>query len=349
MQIHWTCEGCDQDDETRLEQHWEKVQRELDGKLAALTEVASELRLAVYHEDSGPPWQIHAALHLPGHALVAESRGRTCEESLNRILNELSDRIDRMDETPQLVPLQLRQTQEMLPFLAQCKQQKRSRAFFSFVAPIVETLTPYVQQELQIRERDEVGSNGLTTTDVLDETLLRAWDRFADRAGELPLNLWLVQLVDQVLDESDEDVVGQSLDDEQIDRVNGWVGADQDEWVEQASYPEAIDLAELLPGDGGVDAWDRMEANIKQAHLAEILGEMPRERRQAFVLNLAHGYNAAEIADFQDRTADEVKADIVRATGEVRRAVTEASAPDLQERFDRAKGRDRETRYPRRR
>jgi DNA-directed RNA polymerase specialized sigma24 family protein len=210
-------------------------------------------------------------------------------------------------------------------------------------------LAPYVQQELQIRERDELLNDGLTPADVLDETLLRAWDRFSKRDPGISVELWLVQLVDQVLEESSDAVAGQSLDDEQVSGAGTWVGSDQDEWVEQATYPEALDLAELLPGDGGVDAWDALDTDVKQARLAEILGGMPRERRQAFVLNVAHGYNATEIADFQSRSVDQVKGDIVQATAEVRRAVTEGNAPDLQERFDRAKGRDRETRYPRRR
>ncbi len=346
MQIHWTCEGCDQDDETRLEQHWEQVQIELDGKVASLSDVASELRMAVYHDDAGPPWQIHAALHLPGQTLVAECRGRNAEEALNRILSELSDRIDRVEDANRPLPLLQRNSQELLPFLKQCRERQHSKAFFSFLVPVLDGLKPYVQQELQIRERDEELSNGITPADVLDETLLRAWDGFAECDASRRLDLWLIQIIDRVIQEAGDRFSGQSLEEEQVLPKGSWVGSDQDEWVDQASYPSAIELAELLPGNGGVADWDALAVGIKQAHLAEILGDLPRERRQAFVLNVAHGYNLAEIADFQDREATAVKEDISQAIGAIRRAVTEERAPDVEERFDRAKGRDR---YRRRR
>ena len=47
MQIHWTFEGCDEQDEVRIERCWEDRQLELEAKLASLQDEANELRIAV--------------------------------------------------------------------------------------------------------------------------------------------------------------------------------------------------------------------------------------------------------------------------------------------------------------
>ena len=54
-----------------------------------------------------------------------------------------------------------------------------------------------------------------------------------------------------------------------------------------------------------------------------------------------HGYNTAEIADFQNRPGDAVEADVAEAMAAIRRYFNEEQAPELQERFAKLEMRER--------
>jgi DNA-directed RNA polymerase specialized sigma24 family protein len=345
MEMHWTYEGCDTEDEARIERYWDRQRIELDGKLAELVDVPSELRLAVECLDSVPEWTIHAALHVPGRTLVAQSTTRSPEQCIDLVIRGLAEEIDRLHDAPTSVVQRREGLDEMLPLLTTWRSQARSRSFMSFLSPIVETLGSYVQRELQIREREgAVSSEGLSAVDILDEVLIRAWDQFFDRPGEMPLDLWLVRLSDQVLDQMGQRVADESIDDEHPTPSRESRESERDEWIEQATYPETIALSELLPDGPGIDSWDDLELDAKQAHLAAMLANLDREQRQAFVLSVAHGYDLAEIADFQDRPVDQVESDIAQATTEIRRHLVDEQAPEQEEPFIRAEIRERQRR-----
>jgi DNA-directed RNA polymerase specialized sigma24 family protein len=100
-------------------------------------------------------------------------------------------------------------------------------------------------------------------------------------------------------------------------------------------YAETVELGELLPGNWGGAAWDGMDVEVKQAHLASLFAKMSREQRQAFVLNVVDGFNVAEIADFQGRKVAAVQADIAAATTNVQRQLQLEESPDAEEPFAR--------------
>jgi DNA-directed RNA polymerase specialized sigma24 family protein len=128
------------------------------------------------------------------------------------------------------------------------------------------------------------------------------------------------------------------------DPTDEWREFESDCWVDQDGYPETIELSDLLPGESSVAAWDDLAMETKQARLAVMLGQLPRERRQAFVLQLAHGYNTSEIADFQNRPGDAVEADVAEAVAAIRRFFSDEHAPDVHERFAKLEMRERKRR-----
>ncbi len=344
MEIHWTYEGCDREDELRIERYWDRERIELQAKIAQLPDVPSELRLAVEHADSAP-WEIHAALHLPGRTLVTHSVAKTPEESVNRVLNGLADEIDRQQDKPQADIQRGEGLEEMVPVLQSWHGQGRSESFMSFLGPVVGSFGPYIQHELQVRENDgTLTGEKISVSDVLNEVLIRSWEQFGSRKGEVPLDLWLVGLADQVIDQLSEQTADQSIDDEGEAPSRESREAERDEWIEHASYPETIEFSELLTDGPGVDSWDDLEMETKQAHLAAMLGKLDREQRQAFVLNVAHGFNLAQIADFQNRTVDQVESDVARAIAEIRRYFVDEQTPDQEEEFIKEDIRDRRRR-----
>jgi DNA-directed RNA polymerase specialized sigma24 family protein len=329
MELHWTYEGCDREDELRIERYWDRERIELEAKIAQLSDVASELRLAVEHADSAP-WEIHAALHIPGKTLVTHSVARTAEESIDRVLNGLAEEIDRQQDTARSDLHRRQGLEEMLPVLQSWHSQRRSEPFMSFLGPVVGSFGPYVQHELRVRENEgTLTGERISVSDVLNEVLIQGWEQFHSRRDETPLDLWLVGLADQVIAQLSEQTADQS---------------ERDEWIEHASYPETIELSELLADGPGVDSWDDLEMDTKQAHLAAMLGKLDREQRQAFALNVVHGFNLAEIADFQDRTVEQVESDIAQAIAGIRRYFVDEQSPDQEEEFIKEDIRDRRRR-----
>ena len=184
MEIHWTYEGCDREDELRIERYWDRERIELQGKLAQLFDVPSELRMAVKGVDSAPPWEIHAALHLPGRTLVAQSTARTPEDSIDRILNGLAEEIDRQQDVPRSDIQRREGLEEMLPALKSWRSQGRSRSFMSFLAPVVGSLGPYAQHELRVRENEGMlTGEKISVPDVLNEVLVQGWEPIPRQAG----------------------------------------------------------------------------------------------------------------------------------------------------------------------
>jgi len=127
----------------------------------------------------------------------------------------------------------------------------------------------------------------------------------------------------------------ESLDDEQPLPAAEIRESLRDEWVEQASYPEVVELSDLLAGGEQPDFWDDLDMESKQTRLAEMLGVLPRTQRQALVLHVAHGFDPAEIADFQDRSTEQVEEDIATARLTLERRLWQSDLDDRQEELER--------------
>ena len=340
MQIHWTYEGCSDQDIARIAAYWDRVQSELSGKVAELPDVPSELRIAVENGDSETAWEVQAALHVPGNTLVADGSARTPEKALDQILHGLAAAIDQLENVPTSFTWRRDGLADIVTLLENYRsREKRSEAFLSFLAPLVASLGPYVQHELVIRECDgTLASDQLTPADVLDQVLIDAWDSFPGRNKNRPFDLWLVQLAEDIIDRANG-APQQSLEDETASTPES-DGSTWEEWAQLATFPDEIELRELLPGEPGIEVWDEFDLETKQAHLSQMLSQLSRERRQAFVLNTAHGFNTAEIADFQDRRLQEVEDDIAAAAASIRRYVFEERSKDIEESFERRELRD---------
>jgi DNA-directed RNA polymerase specialized sigma24 family protein len=341
MQIHWTYEGCSEQEIARIAAYWDRVQNELAGKIAELPDVPSELRIAVENGESDIPWEVQAALHVPGNTLVAEGKARTPEKVLDQVLHGLATAIDEVESVPASFTWRRDGLADMVNVLENYRSREtRSEAFLSFLAPLVASLGPYVHHELVIRERDgTLTADQLSVADVLDQVLIDAWDLFPARNKHRPLDLWLVQLADAVIGRAENQTGQESLENE-ISESPENNGSNWEEWAELATYPEEIELRELLPDEPGIDVWDGFDLETKQAHLSQMLSQLSRERRQAFVLNTAHGFNSAEIADFQDRPLQAVEEDIAAAATAIRRYVFDERSTDIEETFVRRELRD---------
>ncbi len=342
MQTHWTFSGCDATDETRVARYWDERLLELEGKLNALAEEPSELHVAVHHDDSRPSWEVQVALHLPGATLAAESAGDQLTGVLDAVVCELArhidEHIDEHAERPSTTAGPLRWTglEVVEGLMRRHHAQGRSQAFFALLQPIMRQLAGYMQHARQALEsedglpREEVAAEDVE--DVLDEALARAWDQFGQYAErslsqDRPLDQWLREIVEGVLRQSHRPLAQRSLDEDVAEPADDADDPLRDSWTEAGGYPPTVELAELIAGHPGVDAWDRLSAEGENSSLLESLGKLPRDQRQALVLSLTEGFSVAQIADFQGRSTSEVEEDI-RLAERTLRSEADATAFD---------------------
>ncbi len=334
METHWIFSGCDAADEMLVARYWDQRSLELEGKLKALSEEPGELHVAVHRDNDGddddrdnvsPAWEVQLALHLSGATLAVEDTGDQLEAVLDRAVCDLARQMDEHDEQPVSTagPSAPPASEAVAGLLRRNHVKGRSDVFCALLEPCLRRLLPYLQHGLATREsQDGLPSEEITVDDVLDEALARAWDRFAqyDRAegGSAPfssplqpLDQWLRQIALEVLQQFGRPLAERSLDEEVSEPADDADDPLRDAWTEPGGYPQTIELAELVAGHPGVDAWDRLGA--EGGPLAELLDKLPRDQRQALLWHLTEGFSLAEIADFQGRSMGEVEEDIQRA------------------------------------
>jgi DNA-directed RNA polymerase specialized sigma24 family protein len=335
MRVDWTYEGCDEDDVSRIETHWDKIRPELEARLEALPEEPLELRVAVFQDDAPPYWQIESALHLPGGVLVTETQRNRVEDALDDMQSGLAEQLDGLAEGPAEVETKVEGLEAVVPLLERSHQRKTGGTFFTFLAPVVASIGPYVQRELRFRESDgTLPSEEVTLADVLDEVAVRAYERFARRPQQLALNLWLIRLAEQILDEAAAGEVAVSLDEEQPEPAISDPREDRDSWTEMPTYVETVELGDLVAGLPGADLWDRLDFDTKRARMGELLGGLPRQQRQTLILSAVEGFSPAEIADFQSRSEQEVRSDIAEARRTIEHYFLDQRLWDVEERTE---------------
>jgi RNA polymerase sigma factor (sigma-70 family) len=157
----------------------------------------------------------------------------------------------------------------------------------------------------------------VTVDDLLDEVLVRAWQRFSDRPRHLDLDLWLTELLQDTLVEwvKQEPRKHASLEEnaavimpEERPQVD-----EQEWWASLLGDEETFTLGDLIPDVEATEAWEQLEAEEQADRLLSLMSALPPAQRQAFLLHALENYDTAEIATIQNLPEDRVRADIEAA------------------------------------
>ena len=209
------------------------------------------------------------------------------------------------------------------PLLQQNAELGNQEEFLTLLCPLLDHLRDHAKRELRILEINGLlPPDQVTATDLLDEVMTRAWLRFAGQPRQMSLDLWLVNLLDETLDEmiKPESQLKRSLDQrndelhsEDVPQVD-----DQEWWVWLLGEDETVSAGDAFPRGESDSAAEQVEAEELKDRVHALLGELPKARRQAFVLNVLEGYDVFEIAMLQDRPETDVHADIEAARNMLR-------------------------------
>jgi len=169
--------------------------------------------------------------------------------------------------------------------------------FDHLLRPRLDLLRRHARRELLLRDLDgEVDQMLHAVGDLMDETMLRAWERHFDRPDDLHLDQWLLRILHEVVDEAiAEDRLGLrgpdgATEDEAKTRSERWWPLPDDDAIE----------ALLGEGEGSPGAADDRYDTIS-----------PFERRTV-ALHLLDGYEAGELAGIFDADVEAISEAIER-------------------------------------
>jgi RNA polymerase sigma factor (sigma-70 family) len=330
MQTHWVFNDCGEGLKASLQTYWEKKQPRLEKLLRPFRPELRELRLTVYRHEQPRRWEVRGVLHLPTGTLAAEETEADYKPALDRVADVLVREIKRHKERLRrdyVYRRKNRRREELIaasPMLERDATQGRRQAFFDLLRPLFRTLHEHARRELRILELEDILPRGeATTADLVDEVLIRAWQQFATRPSQRPLDLWLIDLLHEVVDQWRQQPPPVAMAGESRQQAEPSKEKEEEWWRELLEETEPLAMEELVPSSNGIEVWERLEIEEQRKWLLQLLTELPASRRQVFELHVLEGFDTAEIAMVQDRSEAEVKADLEAARRTLRSRLAE--------------------------
>lgn len=323
MKIHWVFHNCDEPIKATLESYWSKKLKRLEKLLVPYQPDLQDVRLTLYRHEQNPQrawFEGRAVIHLPTGTLVAEANDKEPRVVLDQLADTLVREVKRHKEQVRRDYVFKRKERARAdlsaagPLLERDREVGRRQDFFQLLRPLLGFLRDHARRELRILELEGVlHRNEVSVADVLDEVLSRAWERFADRPRRLGLDLWLTNLLHEILKTwvKQEPRPHVSLAERAAEEAEP-VG-EQEWWAALLGHDGTFTLEDLLPGSEGTEVGDELVAEEQRRQLMALVAGMPTLQRQAFLLHALEDYDPAEIAMLQDRAESKVRADIEAA------------------------------------
>ncbi len=329
MREHIIFQNCPDPVKERVEQEWSKITSKLERLLQKYPRDQRHLRLVVRHKNG--MFDARAVLMLPTGTLVAHTHQPTnnIREALDVVEERLRREIHKHKEKVRREHLYRRKRrhreslESAIPLLEEEARAGEQESFFAILRPLIRHLRTHVHYELTLAQLDgRIKPGECTVSDILDEVIARAYDRFLKRPQHLSLERWLVEILHEVIDErSSGEISTVSVydplpeNDPRFEVENGWIVDNEPFW----GNPEPITLEDTLPGSDIPESWQNLMAEEQRRWLLNQLRQFPLEKRRAFTLHFLEGWDVAEIALLQDRSAEEVQEDVQTIAEELTR------------------------------
>lgn len=254
-----------------------------------------------------------AVLQLPTGTLATDAEGRDPIQVVDELVDEIRKKLVRHRELVRkdwTYRRKLRRregTQDAEAALRADRAADRREAFAELLGALLAHQEPRIVAELGILvTAGKIPPGRISWSDVRDEVVVRAWDRFDQRPQDMPLDLWLHGLFDEVMDEIARQEV-ESLEFRSLIPGADTYGPARGVDAEVPALEDAI-IDELED-----DAWAELRIEDLRVEIEKALGDLPAVRRRAFLAHVFDGLDFAEIAQVQGRPEDEVRADVEAA------------------------------------
>ncbi|MEO7086851.1 MAG: sigma factor-like helix-turn-helix DNA-binding protein [Gemmatimonadaceae bacterium] len=257
---------------------------------------------------------------MPGNTLVGLGEGTTADLAFTEAVGWLAGELCRRTEISRAEAVEARRRTRQRDiagatgFLVLDHARGDDVSFIDVFRPLLRHARDHAYRELAAAEcAGATEISAVTVSDVLDETLVRAWSGFGDRPRDRAIDEWLITVLEEVLDEyvNDAAVVRGSAEDEaqRIQRL----AARRERLAGSGPHwgaPALLSVETLLPGAEPSELLGGLSPDAEDRMLMNLLADLPPLKRRAFTLSAVEGYSADEIARVQSRSTDEVRTDI---------------------------------------
>jgi len=319
MRTHVTFHHCDKPVAANASAYWEKKLPRIERLLEHYAPDETELRLTVWHHPERVGYEARAVLHLPSGTVVADETDKDLHAALDaaadtlvRVLKKHEERLRHDDVYRRHRPRRM-DVSAAGPLLQRDVELGRRETFFQLLQPVLRKLHRYARRELLLMEMEGLlPQHEWTVDDLLDEVALRAWRRYDERPKDVALDVWLMDLLHEVLGEWTQAPAADSLEqpvpssEKEEEEEESW-------WSEPLGYKEELYLEDLLPDYHAEPSWEALSSTEQREKLLAWLSKLPAPQRQAFLLHALEDYQPFEIAMILDRSEEQVRKDIEAA------------------------------------
>jgi ribosomal subunit interface protein len=294
---------------SRLEKHMKKF-----------SEDAVFLRVLIEENAVRTLYHVSITLDLPGKILATKEERHDVVEAIRDAFTEIEQQVEKFKSSLRGEQYWKRQTRreevrrekkvEAVP------PEERTRELFEgIINQHLDKLYNFVSRELNFhRKNGDLNPDDPTTEDIVDATVLRAYDEFARRPAHLEIDHWLMKLaieqirseIKRTKDEREQVVyVGAVLpDDPALLEV---IAAENDETEDTNLPDDRLKPEEILPDLGIPVPEDAAKRREMQHTIEDMLETLPTAWRRAFVLRYGEGLSEREVAQVTGLTEDDVK------------------------------------------
>ena len=272
-------------------------------------------------------WEVRFVLQLPTGTLATEEVRPHFEEAMDVAVDELLHKLRHHQDVIRKSKKNRRWRERVRfdtvqPMIRRAAQEKRPDEFFELLKPCMAALRDHARRELEVLEIEQsVRPGEFSIDDIVDDVVMLAWQRFADRPSQAPLELWLLELLHERFDQIKADTqrtktgsempVPQTPDDSLIDEEDP---SERDFWLEQLyEVHDPPPYEELIPDPDLRDALEKLDEREREREIQKALVALPPRQRRTLELHALRGFAEEEIASVQDRGAHEVREDLQRA------------------------------------
>lgn len=206
---------------------------------------------------------------------------------------------------------------EREPELNAVAASRHKEEFFRRITPLLRPLRSYIKRRLRVAYAErEIRTEVYTSSDILDEAVLRAYEHFREKPKDLTLEQWLYRLANDVLEDylrkrKSFERRRRSLEDlrvKELRTLDEKVTADAEGeiWL-----PEELDDSEYYPARVTAPAEtqtpeEQLEKKEELQRIARALARLPVIDYMVFELHAVEGLSKEEVAKILNISADEV-------------------------------------------
>ncbi len=214
--------------------------------------------------------------------------------------------------------------QKVQPDLNAAVDAEQREVFDALLRSQLDMLYRTAEQMIEIKQAEGRLPEGvLPAAELINETMMRAWNEYGRKDENLPLDLWLTRLLR-------ESLAAETLKSERSEpqnevpeepRAEPLADTDQDSdqwWSANVDRPSRILWEDLLPNEEMPESFSGLSLDDARQTLLSAITRLAQPGRDVLTLYALHGYDFAEIERVLDLPADQVEQATEQARNQLR-------------------------------